>query len=65
MLRTICVASLAVASSLSSPETPSWVTTDDADDGGDPMGAGWGYGCTYLCEDNFADIIDKFDDFST
>ena len=32
---------------------------------GDPMGSQWGYGCNNVCEDNFADIMDKWDDFAT
>ena len=29
------------------------------------MGADWGMGCTYVCEDNFAKIMTKFEDFQT
>jgi signal-transduction protein with cAMP-binding, CBS, and nucleotidyltransferase domain len=29
------------------------------------MGAQLGFGCTYICEDNFENIMTKFDDFQT
>jgi hypothetical protein len=32
---------------------------------GDPMGAGYGKGCSYVCEGSFDDIMDTWDDFST
>mmetsp|Transcript_51386 Transcript_51386/g.65784 ORF Transcript_51386/g.65784 Transcript_51386/m.65784 type:complete len:235 (-) Transcript_51386:4-708(-) len=38
---------------------------DDDQTGGDPMGAGWGQGCSYVCEGNYDDMLDTWDDFST
>lgn len=32
---------------------------------GKPMGAGDGYGCSYVCEGNFDDIMETWDHFST
>lgn len=31
---------------------------------GDPMGAGYGKGCSYVCEGNFDDIMETWDHFS-
>lgn len=27
------------------------------------MGAGWGYGCTYVCDDAWGEIYTRIDDF--
>ena len=32
---------------------------------GDPMGKGWGLGCSNMCDENFVEIKEKFDDFAT
>lgn len=60
-----------VASAIAVPPAPHantaksrWPSFSDAVESGEPMGAGWGYGCSTICDDNFKDIKDKFDDFA-
>lgn len=45
---------------------PSFIDDDGSTSlGDDAMGAGWGKGCSYVCEGNFDDIIETWDHFST